>query len=101
MIYYNVTVKVNNNIAEPWLTWLLQVHIPEVMATGCFEAYRVCRMLETDDTEGPTFSVQYSAKNILEYERYIGEWAPPLRQASFEKWGDQFIAFRSLMEAVN
>ena len=36
MIIYNVTVKVDHSIADDWLSWLQQEHIPEIIATECF-----------------------------------------------------------------
>ena len=101
MFLYNVTIKVHTPIQEDWLQWLQQEHIPEVLATGCFTSARVCRLLEIDDSEGPTYSIQYQAEGKSDYNRYISLYADGLRNKSFEKWGDQFIAFRSLMQIVN
>ena len=40
MIIYNVTVSVEESIKKDWLTWMQDVHIPEVMATGIFQNHR-------------------------------------------------------------
>ena len=100
MIIYNVTVKVEASIAENWLQWLLNEHIPDVMATKCFSEYKVVRLIEIDDTEGPTYAIQYHAETKSDYNRYIELHAPEMRQRSYEKWGDRFIAFRSVMQVV-
>lgn len=100
MIIYNVTIKVDAAIAERWLNWLLEEHIPDVMSTKCFSDYRVVRLIEVDETEGPTYAVQYSAEAKADYNRYIELHAPEMRKRSFEKWGDRFIAFRSVMQVV-
>ena len=99
-VIYNVTVKVAASIAAQWLEWLMKEHIPEVVNTGCFQDARVVRLLEVDDSEGPTYAIQYSAKDHSDYQRYISDHAPLMRQKSFDKWGDQFIAFRSVMQVV-
>jgi hypothetical protein len=101
MLIYNVTIKVVASIQQEWLDWLQQEHVPEVLATGCFKKATICRLLETDDTEGPTFSVQYLAPGRDDYDRYIEKFAPALRQKSFDRWGDRFIAFRSLLQVIN
>ena len=101
MIIYNVTLKVAPEIHEPWLGWLMDTHIPEVLDTGCFRESRVLRMLEVDETEGPTYTVQYTALSKSDYNRYIELHAPVLRQRSFDQWGERFIAFRSVMEGVH
>ncbi|HEY1022825.1 MAG TPA: DUF4286 family protein, partial [Flavisolibacter sp.] len=63
MIIYNVTIKVDASIADAWLAWLLEEHIPEVMQTGCFSDKKVVRLLEVDESEGPTYAIQYSAES--------------------------------------
>jgi len=101
MIIYNVTIKVQESIKTDWLQWLKEEHIPEVIQTGCFTNATILRLLETDETEGPTYAVQYFAESKGLYNNYIENHAPLLRQKSFDKWGNQFIAFRSVMQVVN
>lgn len=100
-IVYNVTIKVTNAISESWLEWLLKEHIPDVLATGCFVGSRVVRLLEIDDSEGPTYAVQYEAVSKADYNRYIELYADEKREQSFARWGDQFMAFRSVMQIVS
>lgn len=100
MLIYNVTIKVNWSIHDAWLEWMQQVHMPDVVATGCFTGSQLIRLLETNEKDGPTYAVQYFAKNKADYDRYINKHSVLLRQKSYEKWGDQFVAFRSLMEIV-
>ena len=100
MFIYNVTIKVTNDIAEKWLQWLQHEHIPEIKSTGCFSNARIMKLLEVDDSEGPTYAIQYFAENKELYELYIENFSTEMRRKSFEKWGDQFIAFRSIMEIV-
>jgi len=100
MIIYNVTIKVAQGIADVWIEWLLNEHIPDVMGTGCFNSHKVVRLLEVDDTEGPTYAIQYNAESKADYNRYIQMHADEMRQRSFDKWGNNFIAFRSVMQVV-
>jgi hypothetical protein len=100
MIIYNVTIKVDGAIAEAWLKWLLNEHIPDVMSTQCFSDFRVVRLIEIDETEGPTYAIQYNAETKSDYNRYIEIHASEMRKRSYDKWGDRFIAFRSVMQVV-
>ena len=100
MIIYNVTVKVESSISDDWLRWLQVEHIPEILATGCFSGYRVARLLEVDDEGATTYTVQYEAPSQQHYQQYIDQFAPSMRAKSYEKWGDRFIAFRTVMEVV-
>ena len=99
-IIYNVTVKVEANIAQSWLQWMIDVHIPEILATNCFHDYRILRLLEVDETEGPTYAIQYMAESKADYNRYIEIHAEEMRKKTYDHWGERFIAFRSVMAVV-
>lgn len=101
MIVYNITLKIHESIKNEWLAWAQEVHIPEVMGTGYFSQSRLLRLLEIDDSEGPTYAIQFTAESKATYNAYIEKHAPEMRQRSFDKWGDKFIAFRSLMQIVD
>ncbi len=100
MIVYNVTTKVTSAIASDWLQWINEQHIPDIINTGCFTHATILQLLETDDSEGPTYTVQYFAESKSNYNIYMEKFAATMRQKAFDKWGDKFIAFRSLMEVV-
>lgn len=101
MIIYNVTIKVHESINAQWLQWLKEEHIPDVINTGCFTHAVVMRLMEVDDTEGPTYAVQYHAQSKGLYNNYIENHASQMRQKGYDKWGDKFIAFRTVMQVVN
>ncbi len=101
MFIYNITTKVTWEINDAWLLWMKQEHIPAIMATECFTDHRFVKLLETDETEGPTYALQFFAATMDDYNRYIEVFAPALRNESGKKWGNQSIGFRSLMQLVN
>lgn len=101
MVIYNVTVKVQTAIHQQWLEWLKDIHIPEIIATGCFEKATISRLLEVDESDGPTFTVQYFAAEKQDYDRYIDSHAISMRDKAMKEWGNQFIAFRTIMEVVH
>jgi hypothetical protein len=100
-LIYNVTIKIASVIHIGWLQWLKEEHIPDVIQTGCFTHALILRLIEIDDTEGPTYAVQYFAESKVLYNNYIENHAAAMRQKGFDKWGNQFIAFRSVMQVVN
>jgi hypothetical protein len=100
MIVYNITCKVRWDILEGWLVWQLEEQIPATLATGLVDGYKLYRLLEQDEEEGPTFVIQFLTTSRERYHQFSTEFEPGLRQAGWEKWGDGFIAFRTLMESV-
>lgn len=101
MIIYNVTIKTDPSISSAWLQWMKVEHIPEIIATGCFSKATILRLLEIDESEGPTYAVQYFAESKANYNLYIQKYADELRKKALQKWGEKFIAFRSVMQVVD
>ena len=101
MIVYNVTIKVDQSITANWLTWLKEEHIPEIINTGCFTHAGIFRLLEVDDTEGCTYIVQYHAASDVLFNQYIEKFSERIRKKGTDKWGNQFIAFRTVMQVVH
>ena len=101
MIIYNVTIKVNREIRDEWLGWLKKEHIPDMINTGCFTHAVILHLVEADDQEGMTYAIQYHAESKSLYNRYIEKFAEAMRKKGTDKWGDKFIAFRTVMQVVN
>ena len=101
MIVYNISIKINGVIENEWVKWQKQEQIPDIMASGHFSDYRFFKLLEEENDEGPTYIVQFFAPSIENYNQYITHIEPRLRQKAFDKWGSQFVAFRSVMKVVD
>jgi hypothetical protein len=101
MIVYNITIKIFPAIKDEWVAWQKHEHIPDIMATGLFYDHKFYHLLEQDETDGITFIIQYFAETEEKYERYLFEHAVPLLGKAFAKWGEKFLAFRTVMEVVN
>lgn len=98
MIVYNVTLKVDHSIAEEWLRWMKETHMPQVLATQCFTGYKLFKMLDLDEADGITYCAQYSCISIEDYKRYIDEHAAGMRAETNRLFGNKFVAFRTLMQ---
>jgi len=97
MIIYNVTVKVDNDIQERWLQWMREEHIPAVLATGRFSGYKLCRILHQEE-DGVTYAIQYFCPDMATLQQYAAREAPGLQAEHRERFKDQYIAIRTLME---
>jgi len=101
MIIYNVTIKVTPDIAGEYLQWLQEEHLQEMMQTGLFSSYRLCRLLEPEDPEGATYVVQYHCDSIENYKSYVDEHSQRMRQKGLDKFGNKMVAFRTIMELLH
>lgn len=100
MIIYNVTVKIENSVADKWLDWMRSVHVPDVMKTGFFSKSQISRVISVHDTDGVTFSIQYHCASTSDLHKYQIQHAPKLQKEHTEKYKDKFVAFRSIMEVI-
>ena len=100
MFIYNVTTNVSWNIHEAWLEWMLNEHMPALLRTNCFVRCQLLKLHEQDETEGPTYIAQYFAESKALYNRYIELYANNFREEYLNRWGDNFIAFRTLLEVI-
>lgn len=100
MLIYNVTAKVDWTITEQWLEWLLEQYLPAVVQTGCFARYQFVRLLDIDETEGPTFAIQYYADTEADYQRYVNQYRATHQKETAALWGEKCLTFATLMEVV-
>jgi len=100
MILYHVTLKIDKGIQKEWLSWMMQTHIPQVMATGYFIEYRMTYML-FDEPDGFTYSVQYLLKSMEDLEAYMQHAAPALQKEHKDRYQDKVVAYRTLHEVIS
>ena len=101
MIVYNISIQIDPSIEKEWVPWQKKEYIPEVMGSGQFIDFKFYRLLEQDETESIFYVMQFFAASEAHYKKFIREYAGNLRQKTFDRWGDKFIAFRTLMEVVH
>ena len=101
MILYNVTVKIDHSVHDEWLEWMRKEHIPAVMHTGMFSDNRIAKVLGQDESEGITYSIQYTCQDMATMQRYAGQHAPALQQEHNQRYQGKFVAFRTLLEIVS
>ena len=100
MLIYNITTKVDHAISMEWVQWMKADHIPAIMETGKFVRFNFSKLLDVDETDGVTYAVQFFADQKTDYDQYILQHSTHLRKEAMDKWGANFISFRSLMEEV-
>lgn len=101
MILYNVTVTIDLDIQEDWVTWMRDVHIPDVMITGMFISYRMSRLMGHEHSDSEIYTIQYLAKDMAHLLRYQEEFAPELQQQHRARYDGKFAAFRTVMELID
>jgi hypothetical protein len=99
-IIYNITLKVERSIEQPWLQWLVNDYAPAIIATNCFTKFTTLKLLELDDADDSTYAVQFLCESFENYERYLKNFANDFLKRSFDKWGQKTISFSTVMQVV-
>ena len=101
MHIYNVTINIDESVHDEWLTWMKDVHIPDMLATGKFLEAKMCRVMVVEETGGYTYAIQYTSRDTKTLQRYFEEDADKLRQDSMDRFEGKFVAFRTELEVVS
>lgn len=98
---YNITTNVAKDIQADWLQWLKEIHSSKIIETGCFHSVTIAQLKEVDDSEGATYVAQYFTDEKNKLENFIMLHLKALNDEAFDRWGNKFISFRSIMEVVH
>lgn len=94
---YIVYVAIDEEVAEDWAAWMERAHVPDVMATGCFEGATMARDEEADAEGRRAWRIFYRARSAADYERYRHEHAAILQRDHTERYAGRFEARRELL----
>jgi hypothetical protein len=94
MIAYEVTVDVDEAIAERYIAYMKQRHIPAIIATGCFAVAEFNRATAT------RFRQRYIAAGLADLERYLEDHAPAFRADYAKEFAAGTTLTREIWEEV-
>src|ERR1051326_3941022 len=100
MIIYNVTINIDDSVHDKWMAWMMEKHIPEIMATGKFFQSKFVKVLVVEEMGGTTYSIQYFAENKEKLDEYYNDHAPAFREEGARLFGDKMLAFRTELELI-
>ncbi len=101
MILYNVTTKIEQELADEWLIWMREHHIPKILNTGCFTSCRISQLLAQNDEDGLTYSIQYLSPSRKEFHRYQAQFAQQFQEIHHKKFEGHYVSFRTMMELID
>ncbi len=101
MIIYSVTVNIEAEILENWVNWMINTHIPEVMATNCFIASHFHQLIFPENEDNSyTFNIQYECESEEILENYRNSFAPALIEKTELLFRGKFDAFRTILDKI-
>jgi hypothetical protein len=100
MITYTVTVNVPSDLANDWCAWMLDAHIPDVLATGLWDDATMDEQMDQQPEHGRTFVIRYRTSSIERYEVYRSLHAPRLQADHAARYGTRVTASRTLTSSI-
>jgi hypothetical protein len=100
MLLYNITIGIDKNIENEWITWMKENYLPAILKTGMFSGYKMYKVLTHDDETSVSYSIQCFSNSIEEVLRYLNEFAPALVEVHRARFKDQHVAFNTLLDEI-
>lgn len=95
MVTYEITAKVEPELAAGYEAYMRHDHIPALLATGCFRAARLSR------AGGGRYLIQYVAPDQATLDRYLAEHAPRLREEFTARFPNGVTLTRATWELLH
>jgi Domain of unknown function (DUF4286) len=101
MIIYSLTVRVKSDIANEWLQWMTEEHIPNVLSTGYFNGHKIFKILIPEtEKDYIVYRVNYELESFEKYTEYAQKEAKRLQEEAIEKYHGKFTASREVIEKI-
>ncbi|MCB1561237.1 MAG: DUF4286 family protein [Xanthomonadales bacterium] len=97
-IEYEVTLEVDDGIADDFLAWL-RGHVAEMLALSGFTSATLLSLdMESADHRG--FCVRYHLHDRDALDAYLHDHAPRMREDGLRRFGDAFRASRRILVSL-
>ena len=94
-------MNIEESIQQDWLSWMKEVHIPEMLNTGKFSKALMTKVLVEEEMGGITYSIQYTADSKETLQKYYVEDAERLRRKVMELFAGKYVAFRTELAIIS
>ena len=94
MINYSILADVPVDIKDTYESYMIDRHIPDLMKTGLFTGASISR------GENGQYRIDYFLANMGDYDRYIAEHAPRLREHFEKQFAGRVKTSRTVWESV-
>ncbi|MGB2127894.1 MAG: DUF4286 family protein [Flavicella sp.] len=101
MYIYNITTNIQEEVVSKWLTWMQEIYIPDMLATGKFLSAKMCKVLVEEDMGGVTYSVQYEVQDKETLAAYHKEDALQLKNKANAMFAGQFVYFETELQLID
>lgn len=100
MILYNITFNVELDTVADFKSYLQQTHIPSLQLGDDILEYKFLRLLNVDESETMTMTLQYFLKDMGTYNQHLVVIDRVLKNELYKLYGDKVLYFCSVLEKI-
>jgi hypothetical protein len=100
MILYNVTMNIEPDVHEEWLSWMQKAYIPHLLSSGLILENRVLRLLYEVENAGITYAFQYYLENVENCQKLEIQYINPISKELSKRFSNKYVDFATLLEVI-
>ena len=100
MLLYNITIGIDKEVEQEWLSWMKEIHLPAVMSKNIFVDYKFYKVLTHDDEGSSSYCIQYFTPTIEQFQNYLHNYAQQFIEDQRSRFKDKHVAFQTLLEEL-
>lgn len=100
MILYNITFNVELDAVDGFKNYLHEQHIPSLNFGEELLDYKLFRLLNVDESEAITMTLQYFLKDLGTYNDHLIVIDRNLKKELFQLFGEKVLYFCSVLEKI-
>ena len=101
MIVYNTTFHIEKDSINECLAYLKKQYIPKAAASGFVQKPCLRRIIQTEQEEGESFSVQFHVKNMDTLNFWLQNEGNLLQKDLVNRFGYKIAGFSTLLEELD
>jgi hypothetical protein len=99
-VIYRVTIDVDGAVADEWLAWMREVHVPDVLREPGFVQAVIARERKSEGGADARFVIDYAVESAEALERYFAGAAARIRAEHEARYGGRARAARQVLEVL-
>ncbi|MDD4489758.1 MAG: DUF4286 family protein [Paludibacter sp.] len=100
MLIYNITFLVSDPVADQWLKWIHDTHIPDMVASGYFTEPQLAKVLNDQGQDGTSYSVQYHVADRQELDAWRRKFGSTMKRNCASLFGEDVLLFTTVLELI-
>ena len=101
MVVYKVIIQIEKKIEKDWLSWMRDVHIPEIMDLNIFYKSRLFNIIKSDEKNISSFCIEYYCYSEEKYNEYKKKYSKKLQNKHTKKFNGKFTGKRLILSLKN